>query len=234
MATILNIETSTDVCSVALTSSGFILCHREDFEGPNHAAVLSDFIIYCMDYLREHDNMKLDAISVSLGPGSYTGLRIGMSEAKGLAYGLDVPLIGINTLKILAVEAMFGLTDFNPDEDIIIPMIDARRDEVYTASLNGILDFIDEPYSCVLSPDSFKNKFEDKRLIFVGNGSKKAEKILSLEDREKVFLTEMKPLATTMCALSEKCYNDKQFIDVAYSVPFYLKEFQTTRPKRRI
>ena len=107
MAVILNIETSTEVCSAALTAEGMVLCHNEDFQGRNHAALLSGFVKRCLDHAREHE-MKLDAVAVSLGPGSYTGLRIGLSEAKGLAYALDIPLIGVSTLQLLAVHAMFN------------------------------------------------------------------------------------------------------------------------------
>ncbi|MDE6164277.1 MAG: tRNA (adenosine(37)-N6)-threonylcarbamoyltransferase complex dimerization subunit type 1 TsaB, partial [Muribaculaceae bacterium] len=115
MALILNIETSCATCSVALSYDGMILHHLEDFEGRNHAAMLSDMIKSCMDYLENHDGMKLDAVAVSIGPGSYTGLRIGLSEAKGIAYGLKIPLIGVPTLELIATMAMFEIADFNPD-----------------------------------------------------------------------------------------------------------------------
>lgn len=234
MATILNIETSTEVCSVALTSTGFVLCHREDFNGPNHASVISDFIIHCMDYMKSHDNIKLDAISASLGPGSYTGLRIGLSEAKGLAYGLKLPLIGIDTLKIIAVETMFGFNGYDAENDVIIPMIDARRNEVYTAAFDGYLNYLEECNAKILFPESYKRIFKDKRMIFTGNGSKKAKEILDLGNMDCLFLPDTKPLATSMCALSEKCYNDNRFIDLAYSVPIYLKDFQATKPKEKL
>ncbi|MDE6121372.1 MAG: tRNA (adenosine(37)-N6)-threonylcarbamoyltransferase complex dimerization subunit type 1 TsaB, partial [Muribaculaceae bacterium] len=131
MATILNIETSGSVCSAALTSEGMILAHREDFDGRNHATLLSGFVKHCMDHAADH-GMKLDAVAVSLGPGSYTGLRIGLSEAKGIAYALDLPLIGIETLRLLATRVMFSSDEIDPDT-IFIPMVDARRMEVYTA-----------------------------------------------------------------------------------------------------
>ena len=101
MAVILHIETSTNVCSAAVSDNGMVLEHFEDYKGQNHAALLSGYIKKCLDYIKEH-NQKLEAIAVSIGPGSYTGLRIGLSEAKGLAYALDIPLIGIDTLKIMA------------------------------------------------------------------------------------------------------------------------------------
>ncbi len=131
MATILNIETSTSVCSVALTSEGAILQHAEDFQGRNHAVVLSGFIKEALDHLRRHE-MALDAVAVSIGPGSYTGLRIGLSEAKGLAYALGIPLIGVPTLELMSVGVMFSRDDL-PEGCLFAPMIDARRMEVYTA-----------------------------------------------------------------------------------------------------
>ena len=128
MPTILNIDTSTEVCSVALTSEGAVLEHYEEFNGRNHATLLSGFIKACLDHLRRHE-MKLDAVAVSLGPGSYTGLRIGLSEAKGLAYALDVPLIGVDTLQLMAVSVMFSGEEL-PEDVMFAPMIDARRMEV--------------------------------------------------------------------------------------------------------
>lgn len=139
MAVILNIETSTNVCSAALTAEGMVLCHREDFSGQNHAALLSGFIKACLDRANELE-MKLDAVAVSMGPGSYTGLRIGLSEAKGLAFALDVPLIGVDTLELLAVTAMFE-HDIDP-EALLVPMIDARRMEVFTGVFNMALEQI--------------------------------------------------------------------------------------------
>lgn len=123
MAVILNIDTSTNACSAALTAEGTVLTHFEDFNYHNHAALLSDMIKACLDHLNKHE-LKLDAVSVTVGPGSYTGLRIGLSEAKGIAYSLDVPLIGINTLELMAVKVMFS-SDEITGEEIFIPMIDA-------------------------------------------------------------------------------------------------------------
>ena len=143
MATILNIETSTSVCSVALASEGAILDHSEDFRGRNHAVVLSGFIKQSLDYLRRQD-MTLDAVAVSIGPGSYTGLRIGLSEAKGLAYALEIPLIGVPTLELMTVGVMFGHDEL-PEGTLFAPMIDARRMEVYTAVYDLSLRPLMEP-----------------------------------------------------------------------------------------
>ena len=155
MAVILNIDTSTDVCSTALTAEGDILIHREDFTGRNHAALLSDFIKVCLDRAAEL-GLKLDAVAVSMGPGSYTGLRIGLSEAKGLAYSLGIPLIGIDTLKLLAVSVMFSGTEI-PEDALFAPMIDARRMEVFTAVYNMALEPLLEPQPMVLDGDSYSD-----------------------------------------------------------------------------
>ncbi|MBD5333118.1 MAG: tRNA (adenosine(37)-N6)-threonylcarbamoyltransferase complex dimerization subunit type 1 TsaB, partial [Bacteroides sp.] len=125
MAVILNIETSATGTSVALTAEGMVLAHREDMQGLNQAALLSDFIKYCLDFAAEKE-LRLDALAVSMGPGSYTGLRIGLSEAKGLAYALDIPIIGIDTLKLMACQVMFTDDSLIGDE-IFVPMVDARR-----------------------------------------------------------------------------------------------------------
>ena len=128
MATILNIETSTDVCSVCLSHEGEMKFHDADYKGRNHAVVLGPFVKNALDYARQCE-LALDAVAVSIGPGSYTGLRIGLSEAKGLCFGLGVPLIGVNTLKLLSVSVMFSKR-VEPDE-YFVPMIDARRMEVF-------------------------------------------------------------------------------------------------------
>ena len=124
MANILNIETSTEVCSVALTSEGQVLDHYENYDGPAHATLLSTYVNDVLKYVRSRD-IILDAVAVSIGPGSYTGLRIGLSEAKGLAFGMNLPLIGVNTLQLLTVSAMFH--DYYEDDVLFVPMIDARR-----------------------------------------------------------------------------------------------------------
>lgn len=230
MAVILNIETSTDVCSAALTAEGMVLCHREDFNGRNHAALLSGFVKACLDHLREHE-MKLDAVAVSLGPGSYTGLRIGLSEAKGLAYALNVPLIGVSTLQLLAVSAMFCSADLDPD-CLLVPMIDARRMEVYTAVYNFALEALMEPQPLILDADSYSSYLSGGKVVFFGNGSCKWRDIAPKEN--SVFIPDIIPLATDMMALAERSYVRGEFLDLAYSTPEYLKDFMATKPKKLI
>lgn len=227
MATILNIETSTSVCSVALTSEGAILQHLEDFQGRNHAVLLSGFIKEALDHLRRHE-MRLDAVAVSIGPGSYTGLRIGLSEAKGLAYSLGIPLIGVPTLELMAVGVMFGHE--LPDGVVFAPMIDARRMEVYTAVYDIALSAQMEPAPLILDADSYSEYLAKGPVAFFGDGSEKAKELLG-SNPNAIFIPNINPLAVDMIALSERAFRNNDFIDVAYSTPLYLKDFQATKPR---
>lgn len=227
MAVILNIETSTDVCSVALTADGMVLCHRENFDGHNHATLLSGFVKDCLDFARDRE-MSLDAVAVSIGPGSYTGLRIGLSEAKGLCYALQIPLIGICTLKIMAVSVMFG-SGLEGDE-IFVPMIDARRMEVYTAVYDFSLSELVAPTPLILDEYSYNDIPGDGPVLLFGNGSDKARGIVS--NSRARFIDGVCPVAVDMTALSEQAFVRRDFLDLAYSVPMYLKEFQATKPKK--
>jgi tRNA threonylcarbamoyladenosine biosynthesis protein TsaB len=231
MANILNIETSTEVCSVALTSEGQVLDHRENYEGQTHATMLSQYVKEMLDYARSRE-MKPDAIAVSIGPGSYTGLRIGLSEAKGLAFGLNVPLIGVNTLQLMAVSTMFN--HFIDEENVLyVPMIDARRMEVYTAAYAPSLEAVLEPQAMILDEHSFDALLDKGHtLILMGNGSDKARQVLTRDGVR--FVDGVKPVAVDMMALAEKAYREQDFIDVAYSTPLYLKEFQAIKPKNPV
>ncbi|MFG6380755.1 MAG: tRNA (adenosine(37)-N6)-threonylcarbamoyltransferase complex dimerization subunit type 1 TsaB [Muribaculum sp.] len=227
MAAILNIETSTDVCSVALTYDGQVVTQREDYRGHNHATLLSGYIKDCIEEAKSK-NLKLDAVAVSIGPGSYTGLRIGLSEAKGLAYALDIPLIGVDTLAIMAVTVMFS--DFFDSDVMFAPMIDARRMEVYTAVYNYALETLLAPTPLILDENSYDKYLDRGPVIFFGNGSDKARPLLE-KHKNANFITEIHPLAANMTALAERAYRNRDFLDLAYSTPRYLKEFQATKPK---
>lgn len=230
MAIILNIETSTDCCSVALCGDGAVLEERMEREGMNHARLAAPFAKECLAWL-DRQEKKADAIAVSIGPGSYTGLRIGMSLAKGLCMGMELPLIGVPTLQVLAVKAMFSRFDLEGDE-LLIPMLDARRMEVYTATYDFRLEEVQTVRPLILKPDSFSElAASGQRLIFVGNGARKAQGFLDVPENA-LFLSEIYPDAKGMMALSDRAYRNGDFLDVAYSVPFYLKEFQATVPKR--
>ena len=231
MANILNIETSTEVCSVALTSEGQVMDHRENYEGQTHATLLSQYVKEMLDYAGSRE-MKLDAVAVSIGPGSYTGLRIGLSEAKGLAFGLGVPLIGVNTLQLMAVSTMFNHF-IEEDKVLYVPMIDARRMEVYTAAYTSALQAVVEPQAMILDEQSFETQLQQGySLVLMGNGSDKARQVLSRDGVR--FIEGVKPVAVDMLALAEKAFRESDFIDVAYSTPLYLKEFQATKPKNPV
>lgn len=225
MAVILNIDTSTAVCSVALTAEGAVMYHLEDMKGRNHAALLSGFIKQCLDFLADKE-LRLDAVAVGIGPGSYTGLRIGLSEAKGLAFALNIPLIGIPTLLTMAVSVMFS---HDVDESTLFaPMIDARRMEVYTAVYDMALNEVMPPAPLILDEKSY-SEFFDRRVLLLGDGSDKAKSVISHPNAE--FIDGIVPLAVDMLALSERAFRDGDFLDLAYSTPTYLKDYQAIRPR---
>ena len=230
MATILNIETSGKICSVAISKDGAIEYQLEDHEGMRHAEVLAPFVEKCMEELKRKED-KLDAVAVSIGPGSYTGLRIGLSLAKGVAFSQDIPLIGVSTLQILAVKAMFRSFDFT-GEEFLVPMIDARRMEVFTGVYDFALNEVETPGPKILDEDSWKELLETKKMIFIGDGSDKAKEVI--KSLNAVWIPGLVPVARDMLALSEKYYREGRFIDIAYSTPEYLKEYQTTTPKKKI
>lgn len=231
MAVILNIDTTTAVCSAALTAEGQVLCHAEDFEGRNHAALLSGFIKKCLDFAADHE-IKLDAVAVSMGPGSYTGLRIGLSEAKGLTYSLEIPLIGIKTLELMATRVMFSSDDIDP-ESILAPMIDARRMEVFTAAYDFGLTELMTPGPLILDENSYSDLIATGRpVLLFGDGSPKARAVVNAPNVR--YIDDIVPLAVDMTALAERAYSRRDFIDLAYSTPLYLKDFQATVPKSKI
>ena len=229
MAVILNIETSAAACSVALTAEGMVLAHREELEGRSQAALLSDFIKYCLDFAAEKEH-KLEAVAVSMGPGSYTGLRIGLSEAKGLAYALGIPMIGVDTLKLLCCQVMFTSQELT-GEEIFVPMVDARRMEVYTAAYDMALDTLMPQQPLILDSESYSDLLSSGRpVLFFGDGSEKARSVITAENA--IFVPDIHPLAIDMIALSEKAYTERDFLDTAYSTPNYIKDFQATKPKK--
>ena len=229
MENILKIEKYTNVCSVALSSEGGILKHFEDFKGQNHAQVLSSFIEECIKYAKTRE-IKLDAIAVSIGPGSYTGLRIGLSEAKGLAFGYGIPLIGIDTLKLMSVSAMFN--NEIDENSLLMPMIDARRMEVFTGIYDFSLNEIMKARPMILENGILDEYIAENKILIFGNGSDKAVELLA---NDKIsHIQNIKPIAIDMLSLSEQAYHSKSFIDLAYSTPNYLKEFPSTVPKKNI
>lgn len=235
MALILNIETSTEVCSVAIALNGQLLFKKESTEGLNHSKVLTVFI----DELFKENNLKpesLDAVAVSKGPGSYTGLRIGVSVAKGLCYGLNIPLISVNSLEILGVFAAQNLAEYKlPDDGIPVlfcPMIDARRMEVYT-SLYNIQGEELRPVSAEIIDEQFLSELlENHKILFFGNGAEKCK--TTIKHKNAFPQGPMITSAQFMQHLSEKKFNNKEFENIAYFEPFYLKNFVATIPKDKI
>ena len=230
MANILNIETSSSICSVALAKDGEIMQGFESSNKMDHSSSLAPFVEKCLVFLREKKE-KLDAVSVSAGPGSYTGLRIGLSLAKGVCFGYNIPLILISSLEILAIRAIFTYPDIMGNE-LIVPMIDARRMEVYSAVYDCRLNVIEPQRSLILDSNTLSNQKGKSKLLFIGDGTEKFRSIYG--DEEAIWLGTGMPHAKYMANISEKYYREQKFSDIAYSVPNYLKEYQTTHSKNRI
>jgi tRNA threonylcarbamoyladenosine biosynthesis protein TsaB len=215
MALILCLETATTNCSVAIAKDGNIITLREDATaGYSHAEKLHIFI---EEVLQEAGltQESLDAIAVSKGPGSYTGLRIGVSAAKGLCFALDKKLIAIPTLDVLAEQVT--------DNRTIVPMLDARRMEVYSAVFNAEKKQIRETQAEILDPQSFED-YKAQQITFIGNGVEKYKELCTHEDAQ--FITHTLPSSKEMAVLAESAFQQQRFEDVAYFVPYYLKDFK--------
>jgi len=215
MTYILNIETATKNCSVSLAKNGeTIICKEIAEQGYSHAEKLHVFI---GEIIKEAGVLMSDikAIAVSQGPGSYTGLRIGVSAAKGLCYALEIPLIAIDTLTSLANQVKHN-------DGLIVPMIDARRMEVYSAIFNSNKEMIREVQAEILTEESFANQAET--IYFIGDSNEKAKSVLTKANF--IFLDEIVfPSANEMSAISYQKFQNNDFVDVAYFEPYYLKDF---------
>ena len=230
MSCILNIETSTDVCSVAISDSGQVIFNKEDHSGPNHAVKLGVYVDEALDFLDSH-GLPLEAVAVSCGPGSYTGLRIGVSMAKGICYGRGVKLIAVPTLELMAVPVLLGE---HPEEEdaLIVPMLDARRMEVYAEVLDRALKVVRPIQADIVDADTYKEYLDQHHVYFFGNG---AAKCMEAINHPNAHLVEgIEPLAKNMAPLAEKRFVEGKFEDVAYFVPFYLKDFVAKMPKKLI
>lgn len=224
----MNIETSTDVCSVAISDSGQVIFNQEDHAGPNHAIKLGVFVDEALDFLDSH-GLPLEAVAVSCGPGSYTGLRIGVSMAKGICYGRGVKLIAVPTLELMAVPVLLGE---HPEEEdaLIVPMLDARRMEVYAEVLDRALKVVRPIQADIVDADTYKEYLDQHHVYFFGNG---AAKCMETINHPNAHLVEgIEPLAKNMAPLAEKRFVEGKFEDVAYFVPFYLKDFVAKMPKK--
>ncbi len=238
MALILNIETGTDICSVALSRNKELIALRESTEGRDHARKLG---VYIEELLHENhlEADELDAVAVGKGPGSYTGLRIGVSTAKGLCYALGIPLIGVSSLEALAHVATedfeAGILDIEDEEwptARLCPMIDARRMEVYAQVFDTTLHPLNEVAAHIIEPDSFKEFIDGKHpFIIFGGGAAKCVDTLPAQGVKLVSVT---PSARGLVEPAFDAFQAKRFEDVAYFEPFYLKDFVVTTSRKRL
>lgn len=227
MAFILNIDTATEEASVCLSRDTEILGMEKSGEQKNHAAFLHPAIRRLLTE-QQLAPKSLDAVAVTAGPGSYTGLRVGLSSAKGLCYALRIPLVLVPTLEVMAVAAIQANPEVTGQKDkLFCPMIDARRMEVFTAVYDRNLTLVMPPAALILDENSFTTFFGQGPLIFSGSGAGKFQQILTLPDA--VFST-IRQNATHLAVRSLGYYQEKRFPDLAYCEPYYLKEFYTPPP----
>ena len=219
--TILSIETSTNCCSAAIAINGHTVANRETLAGANHASDLPHFIQSLLDEAKSQ-NWTLDAVALSQGPGSYTGLRIGASLAKGLCYGLNIPLIPIDTLQLLCAAASTLLPSSLTSNPILCPMLDARRMEVYTAFYTTALEKTKDVEAKIIDQDSFAQELSEHTIYFFGNGADKCKTTITSTNAH--FIDNILPQAKYMGALAEEAHQ-LDIKQVAYYEPFYLKEF---------
>ena len=228
MSCILNIETSTNVCSVAVSQDGSCIFNKEDHEGPNHAVILGVFVQEALSFIDSHA-IPLDAVAVSCGPGSYTGLRIGLSMAKGICYGRDVKLIAIPTLELMCVPLLLG-EKINEENALLCPMIDARRMEVYSQFFDRALKEVRSINADIVENNTYDDILAHQPVYFFGNGAEKCHEVLTHHNAH--IIEGIVPLAKNMYPLAEKRMANEQFEDVAYFVPFYLKDFVAKEAKK--
>lgn len=238
MSCILHIETSTDVCSVAVSEDAQVIFEQDnlaelanisDRKARQGAAVLlAPYVRDALSFADSHA-IPVDAVAVSSGPGSYTGLRIGVSEAKGVAYGLNIPLIEVPTLKLMCVPLLLYREDIE-DDALLCPMIDARRMEVYAAVYNRALRPVRDVQADIVTKDTYRELLDKHIIYFFGDGSAKCKEVIQHPNAR--FIDDIVPLAKHMAPLAEMAHARGEFVDTAYFEPFYLKEFQATVAKR--
>ena len=234
MALILCIETGTDICSVGIARDGELISLRESDEGRDHARQVGVFVDELLDEMGLQPE-DLDAVAVGKGPGSYTGLRIGVSFAKGLCYGIQKPLIAIGSLNALTEVARedyeAGILDVEGwDDAVLCPMVDARRMEVYTQRFDAEGKALSEVTAEIIDGESFAaERVSERPFVIFGNGAKKCEEVLSGAQWVAVA-----PSARGLVRLAEEAFEAGQFEDIAYFEPFYLKDFVGTTSKKRL
>lgn len=228
MSCILNIDTSTNVCSVAVSQDGACIFDKEDHSGPNHAERLGAFVDEALSFIDNHA-IPLDAVAVSCGPGSYTGLRIGVSMAKGICYGRDVKLLAVPTLELLCVPVL--LREMVTDDDALLcPMLDARRMEVYAQLFTRSLREVRPIQADVVDADTYREYLDKHPVYFFGNGAMKCKEVIGHPNAH--FIEGIEALAKNMLPLAERRMAREEFEDVAYFVPFYLKDFVAKQPRK--
>ena len=228
MSCILHIETSTSVCSVAVSEDGKVIFDKADRTGNNHAEALGSFVDEAMSFADSHA-IPLDAVAVSGGPGSYTGLRIGVSMAKGVCYALDIPLISVSTLELMCVPVLLRYDDMD-ENALLCPMIDARRMEVYASLYDRALKPVRDIQADVVDSDTYRKWLDERPVYFFGNGAAKC--IETINHPNAHLIDGIEPLAKWMMPLAEKKMLNNIHEDVAYYVPFYLKDFVAKTPKK--
>ena len=231
MGKILSIETSTDVCSVAIAENGVVRARQELFQPNSHSTHLTLLIHELFNAEGVSPVENLDAVSVSAGPGSYTGLRIGVSVAKGICYAQGIPLIAIDTLMLLTQAALNTEEGGNNKEVIFCPMLDARRMEVYTSLYSSALEVLEETNAKIVDDNSFSELLQKQKILFFGNGALKCQSTITSENAS--FIDGIVPLAANMSLLAENKFAKGDFVDLAYFEPFYLKSFVATTPKKK-
>jgi tRNA threonylcarbamoyladenosine biosynthesis protein TsaB len=233
MAFILNIETATPLCSISLAVNGMVISQRETLEEKSHAARLTVFI----EEILKEQKLKiadLHAVAVGKGPGSYTGLRIGISTAKGLCYGANIPLIAVGSLSILFKQVMInptpGIQKVQKSDTLFCPMIDARRMEVFTCLFNSQGNEVEPVAASIIDQNTFQQHFAKHTMVFFGSGMEKCREILTHPNA--VFIPGVYPHSSALAVLAEESYRHRRFENIAYFEPFYLKDFIATTSKK--
>jgi tRNA threonylcarbamoyladenosine biosynthesis protein TsaB len=229
MSVILHIESATEGCSVAVSQDGELLFDKQDSSINNNAVTLGVFVDEALA-LADSRGILLDAVAVSEGPGSYTGLRIGVSMAKGICYGREIKLLSVSTLKLLCVPALLNMD--LPDEALLCPMIDARRMEVYAAVYDRALKVVRPISADVVDEQSYLEYLDKHPVYFFGNGAAKCREKITHANAH--FIDNVRPLARWIFPLAEMQFNREEFCDVAYFEPYYLKDFVAIKPKKLI
>jgi tRNA threonylcarbamoyladenosine biosynthesis protein TsaB len=227
MACILHIDTSTDVCSVAVSEDSHVIFDQEDHSGPNHAERLGTMVDEALSFTDSHA-IPFDAVAVSGGPGSYTGLRIGVSMAKGVCYGRSLKLLSVPTLELLCVPVL--LRELVEEGALLCPMLDARRMEVYAGLYDRALRPVREVRADVVDADTYRQWLDRQPVYFFGNGAGKCMEAIAHPNAR--YIDGIEPLAKWMQPIAERRLMQGQTEDVAYYVPFYLKDFVAKMPKK--